>query len=132
MARETKAQREARESTERFLAWEEFRAEYPRRFARVLYEFTLLDASGAHTNDEPFEVSLLDDETFRFRHGWNDYELKVTAPANPVWEVLYHLESLEGSVQNFYKERAEQARREQVRTAALNKLNTEERELLGL
>ncbi|WP_396189693.1 hypothetical protein [Flavobacterium sp.] len=132
MARETRAQREAREEAERQAQWEEFLAEYPRRFAKVLYGFTMLDASGVRHNGEFYDVQQLDDETYHFSHDYVAEVVKVTPPVNQNWQVLYALESLERSVQGYYDEKAEQTRKDQVRTTALNKLNAEERELLGL
>jgi hypothetical protein len=132
MARVTRAVREALEAAERLAQWEEFRAEYPRRFAKVLYGFTVLDASGVRHNGEFYEVQQLDDETYHFAHDYVAEVVKVTPPVNQCWEVLYSLERLERSVQGYYDEKAEQTRKDQVRSAALNKLNSEERELLGL
>lgn len=132
MARETKAQREAREAEQRQLDWVVFRNEYPRRFASVLFAFTRLAASGATLEREPYQVDKLDEETYAFVHDYTDSTLKVTAPVNQVWDVLYTLERLEGLVEMYDRAQAEEQRQAQVRREALAKLNAEERELLGL
>lgn len=132
MARETKAQREARETAERQADWEKFQSEYPRRFAQVLFGFTNLAASHATLEGVPFGVDQLDEETYAFVHDYVDLTLKVTAPVNQVWEVLYNLERLEGIVEMYDRAVAEEQRQAQVRRDALAKLNAEERELLGL
>jgi len=132
MARETKAQREAREAAEHQAAWDKFREEYPQRFAKVLFAFTRLDVSGAHLESEPYQVDQLDEETYAFVHDYTDATLKVTAPVNQVWDVLYTLERLEGCVESYDRARAEEQRKADVRKAALWKLTDEEREVLGL
>lgn len=132
MARETKAQREAREAAERQEAWDRFREEYPQRFAEVLFEYTRLTVSCEQAGGCPYQVVQMDSETYRFVHGWSDYALKVTVPVNQNWEALYALESIERDVQDYYDEVAEVERRDTVKRDALAKLNDEERELLGL
>lgn len=132
MARLTKAQREAMEAAVMAEQWEKFRAEYPQRFARVLFAFTRLDVSGATVDREGFRVDQLDADTYAFVHDYTDATLKVTAPVNQNWEVLYTLERLEGHVESYDRAVAEELRQTAVRSAALAKLNAEERELLGL
>lgn len=132
MARLTKAQREAMEAAVLAEQWEAFRAEYPQRFARLLFAFTRLDASGATLEREPYSVEQFDAETYVFVHDYTDATLKVTAPVNQNWDVLYTLERLEGLVESYERAQAEEQRRATVKREALAKLNAEERELLGL
>jgi hypothetical protein len=123
MAKETKAQRQAREYAEKFAEWALFSAEYPTRFAALMYEMV--------SNPE-FSVIKLDAETYEFRYDYESVVLKTTAPANPVWEVQYDMERVEGFLRYANAEKEEAQRRANVRTAALAKLNSEERTLLGL
>lgn len=132
MARLTRAQREAREAAEHQAAWEKFREEYPQRFAKVLFAFTRLAASGATVDREPFQVNQLDEETYAFGHDYVNAALKVTTPVNQNWDVLWLLERLEGVVESYDRAQAEEQRQAQVKRDALAKLNAEERELLGL
>jgi hypothetical protein len=132
MARETKAQREAREAAERQEAWDKFREEYPQRFAKVLFDFARLHAFGVRGNDEFFRADAVDAETYYFAHDWASATLKVTVPLNQDWGVLYSLERVEEALRGYYADQAEQQRKESVRRTALTKLNSEERELLGL
>ena len=98
----------------------------------MLFALTRLDVSGATACGEGFRVEQLDEETYEFVHDYTDATLKVTAPVNQVWDVLYTLERLEGHVESYDRAVAEEQRKADVRKAALAKLNSEERELLGL
>lgn len=132
MARETKAQREAREAAERQADWDKFREEYPQRFAKVLFEFAKLEGRGARAFDEYYYVGKVDDETYEFTRGNTECTLKTTAPVNRLLNVMCDLELLEREVQDYYDLLAEEQRQAKVKRGALAKLNAEERELLGL
>lgn len=127
--RETAAERRAREAANRqeheVRVWAEFTAQYPKRFAALLFAYADLDYA-------EFRVKKLDDETYEFSHKYTDVTLKVTPPLNYVWDVMNNLESAEYELKEYQEEVAEEERKYAVKQAALAKLSKEERELLGL
>ncbi len=129
MARESAAERRAREANERAereaRVWVEFTAAYPKRFAALLFSYMEL-------NYAEFRVTKLDEETYEFERKYTAAQLKVTPPANYNWEVLNDMERAEEELRDYAEERAEEARRAQVRANALMKLTAEERELLNV
>lgn len=129
MARETAAEKRARMEQERAerdaRVWTEFTAQYPVRFANVLFKFMELSYA-------QFSVRKVDDETYEFEHNFTNEQLSVTPPVNYDWEVLNNLDRLEAEVREHYEELEEENRKRQARVTALAKLTTEERELLGL
>ncbi len=127
MAKETKAERLAREELEAEASYQAFVREYPARFAALMYEYLSLEHAG-------FNVDKVDDETYSFYRGekWSSYELKVTPPANRNWEVVSNLEEVESKLAEYAAEQAEETRKYSLKCAALGKLTKEERELLGV
>lgn len=128
MAKETKAEREVRLQAEQNERWAEFVAEYPARFANVMYLFM----NNSHAG---FTVKRFDYDTYEFGrhdHMWAVYTLKTTPPQNYSLDVMDALENLESEFKAFKAEEAEAQRKYEVRQAALAKLNKEERDLLGL
>lgn len=121
MARETKAQREARlelETSQRvFVA----KATYVERMMALL----------ARATKENFELRVLDDE---FVVSNRDDSRATPYFVKPVWSEVadVNLFELEMSVEFKEEERAESERRYQVKQNALAKLTKEERELLNL
>lgn len=129
MAKETKADREARMALEQEAEYQQFVREYPARFAKLMFDYMNL----SHAE---FYVKQLDAETYEFSRdsysSWKNSTLKVSAPANYNRKVMYDLEEAERYLQDYARELAESLRKYQVKQAALNKLSAEERELLGL
>ena len=121
MARETKAQREARLEAERLAQVAVARATYTERMMALL----------ARAVRENFEMTVdadefkLSDRDSRFR---NEYWVA------PVWAEVadVQLYELEMAVEDKEQARAEREQRANVRAAALAKLTAEEREELGL
>lgn len=122
MARETKAQREARLAQEREERLEAERSAYPLRLMNVLERVTAEPTLTLTVKDGFFNV---EDRNDRYR---NDYVLDYS------WSTDSQavLENLTYTVDRLEEERAEENRRYAVKQAALNKLSKEERELLGL
>jgi hypothetical protein len=128
MAKETKAEAAARHELEAEASYQAFVRQYPARFACVLFKYMELEHAG-------FRVKRMDHETYSFYrvdHRWSERELKVTPPANRNWEVTTLLGDVESELADYAAEQAEADRKFAVKTAALAKLNKEERELLGL
>jgi hypothetical protein len=121
MARETKAQREARLEAERLAQVAVARATYTDRMMALL----------ARAVRENFEMTVdanefkLSDRDSRFR---NEYWVA------PVWAEVadVQLYELEMAVEDKEQARAEREQRANVRAAALAKLSAEERAELGL
>ena len=121
MARETKAQREARLEAERLALVAVAKATYTERMMALL----------ARAVQENFEMTVdanefkLSDRDSRFR---NEYWVA------PVWAEVadVQLYELEMAVEDKEQARAEREQRANVRAAALAKLTAEEREELGL
>ncbi len=121
MARETKAQREARLEAERLALVAVAKATYTERMMALL----------ARAVRENFEMTVdanefkLSDRDSRFR---NEYWVA------PVWAEVadVQLYELEMAVEDKEQERAEREQRANVRAVALAKLTAEERAELGL
>jgi len=117
MARETKAERLAREAQAREAAQAERAATYPARLMAALERLNKLGGEVRVRNGK-FDATL-NDEGFILAVEYNDVSV----------EVLYDLEF----VLNCEEEKVAEAERKAVlRRSALNKLTEEERELLGL
>ena len=126
MAKETKAEREVRMAAEQMAEWATFVDAYPTRFAALMFNYM---------NTPGFTVKKLDAETYEFNrpdHLWREYQLKVTPAVNWSSATVDAMDTLERSLAHYAAEQAEYRRRETVRKNALNKLDREERELLGL
>ena len=130
MARKTAAELRAerteaiRESNQAF--WEEFKREYPRRFAQLMYDWSKFPE---------LEVQQLEEVVYKFwsTSKWMDpVYLVVEPPEDYDWEYQRALENAEETVRSLKFERQEEERRWEVRRQALAKLTPEERELLNL
>jgi hypothetical protein len=121
MARETKAQRDARYDAERDARLAVAKATYPQRLMAVLERATKMNFELSVMNSE-FRVEDRDDR--RADMYLLPYEFSTKADDT--------LQSLEWEVESKEEARAEAERRATVRSAALNKLSAEEREVLGL
>ena len=111
--------------------WNEFRASYPERFAKLLYDFGKLGNT--------FEVKRLDNLTYLFKSDESypvEAELFVTLTEEPQQDYVWNFEELERQVAEYYAKEAEAERQYRVRLAALGKvratLSAEELKLLGL
>ena len=127
MAKETKADREARMEQEQAVQWAEFVAAYPTRFAALMFAY--LDTGGE------FQVKKLGTETYNFtrhEHLYRSYQLPVSPPAHYNYSTVDAMETLEAALADYAAEQAEVQRRWEVKQNALNKLSAEERELLGV
>ena len=121
MARETKAQREARWDSERDAQLAIARASYTERMMAVLERAV----------KENFELTV---RSGKFVVEDRDERRASPYVVQPVWTDAADIDlySLEVSVELKEEERAERERRANLRTTALNKLSQEEREALGL
>ena len=120
MARETKAERQAREAREAEALFEELQATYPARLMAMLeramnanYELTVRNGQ--------FELTDRDDR---------DNQFALTLEFN--LENRFTFETMEWTLEIKETAAREAERQRQVRKAALAKLNDEERKLLGL
>jgi hypothetical protein len=131
----TKAEKQALEVMAEVMAkqaeWNEFRASYPERFAKLLYDFGKLGNT--------FEVKRLDNLTYLFKSDESytvEAELLVTLTEEPQQDYVWNFEELERQVAEYYAKEAEAERQYRVRLAALGKvratLSAEELKLLGL
>ena len=123
MARETKAERLAREAAEQAAYEAAQAATYPERLMAALEEATTKNNYELKVRDGLFELRDRDS---------SDYDLALTLTYQYNTHSQSALEDLEWDLRGKAQERAEAERRYQVRQAALNKLSKEERELLGL
>jgi hypothetical protein len=131
MAKMTKAEKQALEVMAKQAEWNEFRASYPERFAKLLYDFGKLGNT--------FEVKRLDNLTYLFKSDESypvEAELFVTLTEEPQQDYVWNFEELERQVAEYYAKEAEAERQYRVRLAALGKvratLSAEELKLLGL
>ena len=123
--KQRREQQQAAEAVERAAEWAEFTAQYPTRFANLLFQYMSLSHEG-------FDVVKIDNETYEFKRNYLSEVLKVTPPVNFNWEYKYSVESVEQVVKKLEEERAEAERERLFRANALAKLTLEERRALGL
>lgn len=119
MVRETKAERLAREHAER---------EEREATAMAHYFPRLMAALARATNEYYFELTVKEGMfNLMNRNSADTYVL------SPTWNrEAWELDNLESELDSMDAERAEAERRRAMKQAALAKLSTEERELLGL
>lgn len=131
--RKTKAQKQAeaelQQYAEREKAWEEFKAEYPTRFAALLFDFHKFSATDYNLD----VVRTEDNYEFCWGTSWNrkSVDLKPVPPSQQSWEYLYGLEAAEAAIQEERDRIAEAERKQRLRQAALDKLTAEEKQVLG-
>lgn len=127
MAKETKAEQIARIAVDRDNEWNVFVDTYSTRLLALMYAYL----ANVHAG---FFVIKLDENTYEF--GRNDYHFNsrfcVNPPVNYDLEYISNMDDCEGALISYEKEIVETSRKRKVKEAALAKLNTEERELLGL
>jgi hypothetical protein len=121
MARETKAQRDARYDAERDARLAVAKASYPQRLMAVLERATKMNFELSVMNAE-FRVEDRDDR--RADMYLLPYEFSTKADDT--------LQSLEWEVESKEEARAEYERKANLRATALSKLTAEEREALSL
>jgi hypothetical protein len=117
MARETKAERLAREAAELEKRVELAKSTYTERMMAVLERATKMNFE-IEVKDAKFVLSDRDNRytTFYVLPAWTEFA------DTSLWELEYHVEDKE----------AEAERRANLRKEALSKLSEEEREVLGL
>lgn len=120
MARKTKAEKLAEQEALRQLQEEQARQEYLPRLIQSLekarkYGLEVVIKEGKLTLVEQFHR----DPEYTFSLGWS-------------WDKQYVLEELEDKLAQWDRAHAEELARTAAKQAALNKLTSEERELLGL
>ena len=133
MARETKAERLAREEAERAKYVAQFVVQYPRRLLQLVYAYS-------NTNSNRFSVKYNSEEdTFTLTMTESDWSDQYVFPAilteykSAYDSDMYDAESM---LESYARELAEEARRATVRAEAWKKVNemfnAEEQKLLGL
>ncbi len=128
MARKTKAEKLAEQEALRQLQEEQARQEYLPRLMQSLekaqkYGFEVVIKEGKLTLAEQFHR----DPEYTFSLEWTyTFSLEWT------WYNQHHLEELEDKLAQWDRAHAEELARAAAKQAALNKLTSEERELLGL
>lgn len=131
--RKTKAQKQAeaelQRHAEREKQWEEFKAEYPNRFAALLYDFFKFGATDYNLN----VVRTADNYEFCWGAGWNrkSVDLKPVPPTEYSWEYFDAVIIAESAIQEERDRIAEAERKQRVRETALSKLSDEEKQVLG-
>lgn len=120
MAKETKAERLAREAAERERVEAEEAATYPQRLMALLARAQAANLELQANSDLTFTLYDRDDRYKYMLNLFRSGDAEVS-----LYELTWHVESKE-------KEAREAERKYQVKQAALNKLSEEERELLGL
>lgn len=131
--RKTKAQKQAEAERQRQIEqaadWQKFKAEYPTRFAALLFDFFKFGATDYNLN----VVRTDNNYEFCWGTGWNrkSVDLKPTVPIEQNWQYLYDLESAESAIQEERDRIAEAERKQQLRQSALSKLSDEEKQALG-
>ena len=123
MARETKAEREARERAERIAFEEEVIATYPERLMSALERCTK-HGWDLCVEQGQFVVSYYD--------SYNDREQIKLPPVMLEYNPFSPIDDLEGALHSADEREAEYKRKQAIRQAALSKLTPEEREELGL
>lgn len=121
MARETKAQRLAREATEREAMEATMAAEYLPRLMAALEKATR----------EEFDLSVKDGK-FVVRECFSLHRAAIILAPTFSWDNFYDLEELEQTLGSIEDARLEEVRQREIRRAAFLKLNEEERTALGL
>lgn len=121
MARETKAQRLAREAAHRETMEATTAAEYLPRLMAALEKAT----------QERFDLSVKDGK-FVVRVDLLLHRAAIILAPTFSWDNFYDLETLEQTLGSIEDARLEEARLREIRRAAFLKLNEEERTALGL
>ena len=132
MARETKAEMNARLTAENQANWNKHCVNWSRRVmdavltaAEMPNEFKVArDQTGVH-----FECT---DYNYSGKLGFYGTSVVLELPEKPDWTLLYYLEDFENAVRTHNKIVAEAQELARRRSTALNKLTKEERQLLGL
>ena len=122
MAKETKAERLAREAAERERVEAEEVATYPQRLMALLARAQAANYEVQAGTDLTFTLYDRDDR-YNYKYMLNLFRSGDAEVS--LYELTWHVELKE-------KEAREADRKYQVKQAALNKLSEEERELLGL
>lgn len=130
MARETKAQRVAREAAEQEQFIQKTISEWPVRFVALVQEYTTLPG---------FRISAPKEKTpgaLRFRTedtvlGY-DTDVTVNVVFNGSCDEIYGMEDAERPIIKYHEKEAEYAQVRSLKLAAASKLNAQELELLNI
>ena len=126
MARETKAEREARETAELAAYQTQFVSEYPARLLNLVYEYGTLGCDFRVKRDESLFYFETDHSSYNLPDKIYGYGIGVDGT----------LQSVEYEIESYRREEEEKRRLRNVRLEAMRKitevLNDEERNLLGL
>lgn len=130
MARETKAQRLAREAAEQAAAMQQVAKDWPTRFVTLIQEYTSLPGFSLSATKEKTPGAL------RFRTvdtavGY-DTDATVNVVFNGTWEEIYEMEAAEQPISAYYAAKAEKERIRQAKIAAASKLSPEDLKLLNI
>jgi hypothetical protein len=133
MARETREERNLRETAENAARFVEDTKDWTVRLMNVMVEYATLPGFDVRKYDNSYvevagpAVVLVPSEEVV------GYDVTFVLPAVPAsHDDVYNMEEAERMVKRYEEKAAEELRLYEVRTAALNKLNDEEKRLLGL
>ena len=130
MARETKAERNAREAAEQEAHIQKTISEWPARFVALVQEYTSLPGFSISSPQEKSPGAL------RFRTedtvlGY-DTDATVSVVFDGSWAEIYEMEDAERPVAAYYAAKAEKERVRQAKIAAASKLSPEDLKLLNI
>lgn len=110
--------------------WKEFKAEYPSKFAALIFDFFKFSATDYNLD----VVRTENNYEFCWGAGWNrkSVDLQPVPPEDYDWEYLQAFREAEAAIQEERDRIAEADRKQRLRQAALNKLTDEEKQALGL
>jgi len=131
--RKTKAEKQAeaelKRQVEQKAEWKKFKAEYPSKFAELIFDFFEFGATD-------YNLSVIRTENsyeFCWGAGWNrkSVDLQPVPPEDYNWEYLQAFREAETAIQEERDRIAEAERKQRLRQAALDKLSDEEKKALG-
>ena len=133
MARETKAERLAREAAERAEYQAKFVAAYPRRLLQLVYAYSNTNPNRFtvkyHSEQDWFQLSSLEPS-------WQEAYVLPATLTEYDYKLDNAMDEAEALLESYAKELAEEARKANVRAEAWKKVNemfnAEEKKLLGL
>lgn len=128
-AAEKRVEEQARMYEQQEKDWELFKAEYPEKFAALMYDFFKFQNSGTQTS-----VNRVDDG---YEFSWISWTrqtaiLQVTPPEKYSWDYELRFNDAIQAIQYQRDKEAEANRILIAKNAALSKLTAEEKKLLGL
>jgi len=131
MARETKAERTAREAAEQEAAMQQVAKDWPARFVALVQEYTTLPGfslSAAAAGKSPGALRFRTEDTAM---GY-DTDTTVSVVFDGSWDEIYTMEDAERPVAAYYAAKAEKERVRNLKLAAASKLSPEDLKLLNI